>query len=265
MSLGVSVAANERCKIRVAVVTGSTRGIGAGIARRLSADGFAVVVSGRHAAEGEAIVQEIAARGSTAWFQPTDVGDPEACRKLIDAAVDRYERLDVLVNDAGIFPIAEIQDTTAELWDRVFAVNVRGSFLCTQAAIPHLRSQGGGVIVNIGSTTAFRCLADRIAYATSKGALLTMTKRLAQVLLADKIRVNWVTVGWVPTEGEIELRSRNAPADSGKAFLDKVAADAPLGRLESVEDIAAGVAYLVSDAASHVTGCELNISGGLWI
>jgi NAD(P)-dependent dehydrogenase (short-subunit alcohol dehydrogenase family) len=92
-----------------------------------------------------------------------------------------------------------------------------------------------------------------------------MTKRLAQVLLADRIRVNWVTVGWVPTEGEIELRAQHAPGSSAQEFLDKVAADAPLGRLESVEDIAAGVAYLVSDAASHVTGCELNISGGLWI
>jgi NAD(P)-dependent dehydrogenase (short-subunit alcohol dehydrogenase family) len=250
---------------KVAVVTGSTGGIGAGIARRLAADGFAVVVSGRRAAEGEAIVQEITTGGGTAWFHPADVSDPEACRKLIDAAVDRYKRLDVLVNNAGIFPITEIQDTTAEIWDQIFAVNVRGPFLCTQAAIPHLRSQGEGVIVNIGSTTMFRCLSDRIAYATSKGALLTMTKRLAQVLLADKIRVNWVTVGWVPTEGELELRSQHAPGGSGREFLEKVSADAPLGRLETVEDIASGVAYLVSDAASHVTGCELNISGGLWI
>jgi NAD(P)-dependent dehydrogenase (short-subunit alcohol dehydrogenase family) len=92
-----------------------------------------------------------------------------------------------------------------------------------------------------------------------------MTKRLAQALLVDKIRVNWVTVGWVPTQGEIELRSRSTPGSSGKEFLDKVAAEAPLGRLETIEDIAAGVSYLVSDAASHVTGCELNVSGGLWI
>jgi NAD(P)-dependent dehydrogenase (short-subunit alcohol dehydrogenase family) len=223
------------------------------------------VVSGRRATEGEAIVQGIAAKGGSAWFHPADVGDPEACRRLIDAAADKFGRLDVLVNNAGIFPIVEIQDTTVEIWDKVFAVNVRGSFLCAQAAIPHLQSQGGGVIVNIGSSTTFRCLSDRIAYATSKGALLTMTKRLAQVLLADRIRVNWVTVGWVPTEGEIELRAQHAPGSSAQEFLDKVAADAPLGRLESVEDIAAGVAYLVSDAASHVTGCELNISGGLWI
>jgi NAD(P)-dependent dehydrogenase (short-subunit alcohol dehydrogenase family) len=247
------------------VVTGSTSGIGAGIAKRLSADGFAVVVSGPRPAEGDAICREIAAAGGTVSFHAADLEDPEACRELIDAAVDRYERLDVLVNNAGIFPIAEIQDTTAEIWDRVFAINVRGAFLCAQAAIPCLRSEGGGVIVNIGSTTVFRGLGNRIAYASSKGALLTMTKRLAQALLADKIRVNWVTVGWVPTEGELRLRSQHVPGGSGQAFLKEIAADAPLGRLETVEDIAAGVAYLVSDAASHVTGCELNISGGLWI
>jgi len=258
------VTTNER-KLKVAVVTGSTRGIGAGIARRLAADGFAVAVSGRNCVEGTAIANEITNSGGTAFFHQADITDPIACKTLIDATVDRYRRLDVLVNNAGIFPIAEICDTTPELWDKVFSINVRGAFLCTQAAIPHLKNQGGGVIVNIGSTTTFRCLSDRIAYATSKGALLTMTRRLAQVLLPDRIRVNWVTVGWVPTEGELELRSRSAPSGSGKTFLAEVGAQAPLGRLETVEDIAAGVAYLVSDEASHVTGCELNISGGLWI
>jgi NAD(P)-dependent dehydrogenase (short-subunit alcohol dehydrogenase family) len=211
------------------------------------------------------MVREIASQGGTAWFHAADMGDPHACRKLIDATVDRFGRLDVLVNNAGIFPIVEIEDTTAEIWDEIFAVNVRAPFLCAQAAIPHLKKQGGGVIVNIGSTTMYRALGDRIAYATSKGALLTLTKRLAHTLLKDKIRVNWVTVGWVPTEGELELRSQHVQGVSAQEYLEKIGADAPLGRLETVEDIAAGVAYLVSDAASHVTGCELNISGGLWI
>jgi len=250
---------------RVSVVTGSTGGIGEGIARRLAADGFAVVVSGRRPQKCEEVARKIIEQGGTACFLPADMADPEACRRLIDAAVDRYKRLDVLVNNAGIFPIAEIQDTTAEMWDGVFATNVRAPFLCSQAAIPHMKNQGGGSIVNIGSTTPFRCRGDRIAYASSKGALLTMTKGLARALLPDKIRVNWITVGWVPTEGEVELRSRHMSGPSGQEYLNRISTEAPLGRLESVEDIAAGVAYLVSDAASHITGCELNISGGLWI
>jgi NAD(P)-dependent dehydrogenase (short-subunit alcohol dehydrogenase family) len=262
------VPATEQCQHKVAVVTGSTGGIGEGIARRLAADGFSVVVSGRRAAKGEEVARQITAGGGTACFIPADVADPEACRRLIEAAVGRYGRLDALVNNAGIFPIADVEDTTAEMWDCVYAVNVRGPFLCVRAAVPHLKDQGGGSIVNIGSSTPFlsgRGPEGRIAYASSKGALLFVTKLLARRLLADKIRVNWVTVGWVATEGEIELRSRELPTGSGREFLDKVSADAPLGRLETVEETAAGVAYLVSDAASHVTGCELNISGGLWI
>lgn len=261
----MSVNSKEQCKHKVSVVTGSTGGIGEGIARRLAADGFAVVVSGRRVGKGEEIARQITDQGGKACFLPADMADPEACRRLIEAAVDRYGRLDVLVNNAGIFPIAEIQDATAEMWDRVFAINVRGPFLCAQAAIPHLKNQGGGSIINIGSTTPFRAGGDRVAYASSKGALLIMTKALARALLPDKIRVNWVAVGWVASEGEIELRSQHASSGSGREFLDKVSAEAPLGRLETVEDIAAGVAYLVSDDASHVTGCELNISGGLWI
>lgn len=255
----------QQVKHKVAVVTGSTEGIGADIARRLAADGFAVVVSGLGADKGREVIGKIADEGGEACFLPADLADPEACRNLIDAAVDRYKRLDVLVNNAGIFPIAEIEDTTAEMLDNVFAVNVRAPFLCSQAAIPYMKKQGAGSIVNIGSTTPFRSGGERTAYASSKGGLLTMTKVLARALLPHKIRVNWITVGWVATEGEIELRSRHAPGGRGRAFLDKAGADSPLGRLESIEEISAGVAYLVSDEASHVTGCELNISGGLWI
>ena len=255
----------DECKHKVCVVTGCTGGIGAGIARRLAADGLSVVVSGRRVVRGEEIARQITDGGGTASFLQADMADREACLRLIEGAVARYGRLDVLVNNAGIFPIAEIRDTTADLWDRVFAINVRGAFLCAQAAIPHLRNQGGGSIVNIGSTTPFRAGGDRVAYASSKGALLTMTKALARALCRDKIRVNWVAVGWVASEGEIELRSQHISNGRGREFLDKISAEAPMGRLETAEDIAAGVAYLVSDDASHVTGCELNISGGLWV
>jgi NAD(P)-dependent dehydrogenase (short-subunit alcohol dehydrogenase family) len=256
--------AYQQGKHKVAVVTGSTSGIGAGIAQRLAADGFAVVVTGLEIDKGEYVVQKITRDGGTTCFLPANLIYPDECRKLIQAAVDHYNRLDVLVNNASIFPIAEIADTTAESFDKVYAINIRAPFLCSQTAIPHMKNQGAGSIINIGSTTPFRSGGDRIAYASSKGALLTMTKGMARALLAYKIRVNWITVGWVPTEGEIELRSLHSPT-GGLAFLERVAAEAPLGRLETVEDIAAGVAYLVSDEASHVTGCELNISGGLWI
>jgi NAD(P)-dependent dehydrogenase (short-subunit alcohol dehydrogenase family) len=250
---------------RVALVTGSTGGIGAGIAQRLAADGFHVIVSGRRPEKGESVASAIRAAGGEASFVRADIGRAEDCKRLVDAAAERYGRLDVLVNNAGVFPILSIEETTAEEWDKVYAVNVRGVFLCVQAALSHLRESGGGNIVNIGSTTPFRAGRDRVAYATSKGALLTMTRVLARALLEDRIRVNWVTVGWVPTEGEIALRDEHSEGRPGREFLEEVGAKAPLGRLETAGDIAAGVAYLVSDEAAHVTACELNVSGGLWI
>jgi NAD(P)-dependent dehydrogenase (short-subunit alcohol dehydrogenase family) len=151
-----------------------------------------------------------------------------------------------------------------ELWDEVFDVNVRGAFGCCRAAIPVMRGQGEGVIINIGSVTAYCARShDRLAYACSKGALLTMTKTLARSLLPDRIRVNWITVGWVATEGERALRDKSH--GDAKAYLAEQAARSPLGRLETVEEVAAGVVYLAGDEASHATGCELNISGGRWI
>jgi NAD(P)-dependent dehydrogenase (short-subunit alcohol dehydrogenase family) len=118
--------------------------------------------------------------------------------------------------------------------------------------------------VNVGTTLVYRGDASnlsRLSYVCSKGALLTLTKTMARALLGDRIRVNWVTVGWVATPGEIALRDQTS--GDGASFLQQVAEHAPMGRLETAEEVAAGVAYLASDEASHVTGCELDISGGL--
>ena len=253
----------SRLQGKAAVVTGSTAGMGEGIARRLAEEGAVVVVSGRRTDEGERVVRTISAAGGCAMFVKADVASAADCAALINATVTRYGRLDILVNNAGITPAAPLELQTAEQWDEVFAVNVRGAFVCCREAVPHMRRQGGGRIINIGSTTPYRAALDRVAYACSKGALLTMTKVLARGLVADRILVNSILVGWVPTPAEVALRNRLE--GDGRAFLDEKARQAPLGRLETVEDIAAGVAFLASDEASHVTGCELNVSGGLWV
>lgn len=248
---------------KVAIITGSTRGIGEGIARGLAAEGATVIISGPNANEGEQVAYEIAQTGQHALFIAVDVTDSVGCTQLIHTALDHYGRLDVLVNNAGIFPSASLEDTTPELWDQVFAVNVRGAFLCCRAAIPIMQQQGGGVIINIGSTLPYQGKIDRVAYATSKGALLTLTRVLAQSYAPSRIRVNWITVGWVATPGEVAVR--NTIHQDALAFLDERSQEAFFGRLETPEDIAAGIVYLASDEASHVTGCELNISGGRWI
>jgi NAD(P)-dependent dehydrogenase (short-subunit alcohol dehydrogenase family) len=135
--------------------------------------------------------------------------------------------------------------------------------VCSREVIPVMRANGGGRIINIGSSVPFRGGMDRLAYGCSKGALYTMTKMMARSLLAERILVNWITVGWVATPGEVRLRSVNN--EDGEGFLQQVGEHAPLGRLETVEEVAAAVLYLVSPAASHVTGCDINLTGGLWI
>jgi len=248
---------------KVAVITGSTGGIGEGIARRLAQDGIKVVISGRRKEHGEQVASDIVDNGGRAIYLRTDIANPKDCIELIHSAADNFGRLDILINNAAVFPEVSLEDNTPELWDDVMAVNVRGAFLCCQQAIPVMRRQEQGSIINIGSTLNYRCPINRLAYACSKGALLTMTKGLARALLKDRIRVNWVTVGWVATPGEIALR--DTTVGKGMKYLQEQGNAAPLGRLETVEDISEGVAFLVSDNAEHITGCELNISGGLWI
>jgi len=252
--------------MKVAIVTGSTGGIGEGIARRLAADGLAVVVSGRRQEVGEKVARSIREAGGEATFLRADVGVPADCAGLVHGAARRYGRLDVLVNNAAIFSQMPMSEITPEQWDLEFAVNARGPFLCSREAIPYMRQAGGGSIVNIGTTMVHgygRGHLERMGYIGSKGALLAMTKSMARELASERIRVNWVIVGWVATPGEIALRADQVEDPEG--YLAEQGRRLPLGRMERPEEVAAGVSFLVSDEASHVTGCELNISGGIWV
>jgi NAD(P)-dependent dehydrogenase (short-subunit alcohol dehydrogenase family) len=250
-------------KGKVAIVTGSTGGMGAGIARRLAAEGARLVISGRRVEHGEQVARDIRNSGGQALFVRADISSEADCVNLIRTTLEHLDRLDILVNNAAITPDEPPGEQSTELWDQVFDINVRGAFICCREAIPTMRRHGGGCIINIGSTVPFRGKMDRLAYGCSKGALWVMTKMMARDLVCDHILVNWISVGWVATPGEVELRDKLH--SDGLSFLEEVGKSAPLGRLETVEDIAAGVAYLASDDANHVTGCDLNISGGLWI
>lgn len=253
----------DRLRGKVAIVTGSTGGVGEGIAKRLAAEGASVVVSGRRPDAGERVAREIAEAGGDAMFVRADVGHPPDCVALAAAARERFGRVDILVNNAADLAPYPFEELTSEQWDAAFHANVRGPMLLAREVIPSMREQGGGSIVNIGTCMAYRGPLDRIAYACSKGALLTLTKSLAGALLPDRIRVNWIIVGWVASPQEVAYRTQTH--GDGERFLQETGAKRPLGRHETPEDIAAGVLYLVSDEGSHVTGCELNISGGLRI
>src|SRR5207248_2082391 len=146
---------------------------------------------------GEQAVDLIGRAGGRALYCPTDVSREEACEALVAAAVSGFERLDILVNNAGIFPRANLEETTEALWDQIFATNLKGAFFCCKHAVPAMRRAGGGAIINIGSANAYVGASNLFAYSVSKGGMITMTRNLARALAGDRIRVNYVSPGWV--------------------------------------------------------------------
>ncbi|TVQ24616.1 MAG: SDR family oxidoreductase, partial [Spirochaetaceae bacterium] len=216
-------------------------------------------MSGRRADRGESIVRRIADSGGRAAFHQADLSDATACAPLCKRAADEFGGLDILVNNAGIFPVIEFEETTIEQWDRVFDLNARAAFFCAQAAVPMMRVRGGGSIVNIGSTHPFIAGAGQFVYGISKGALHTMTRKLAMLLAPDKIRANWISVGWVLTEEERRLR--NVPDDDA-AWIAEYQERNPMREFTSVDDVAEATLYLCADSGRRVTGTDLGVSSG---
>jgi NAD(P)-dependent dehydrogenase (short-subunit alcohol dehydrogenase family) len=223
-----------------ALVTGGGSGIGAAVARRLAAEGATVVVADL---DPHSVARELGAEAAE-----LDVRDEE---QVARAVTD----LDVLVNAAGIGSTTNAPDTSLEVWENVFAVNARGTFLCCKHAIGGMRERGGGSIVNIASIAALVGLRNRLAYSASKGAVIALTRALAVDHVAEGIRVNAVAPGTVDSPWV-----RRLVEDVGES-LDALRARQPLGRLGLPEEIAEAVSYLIS--AEFVTGSVLVIDGGL--
>ena len=241
---------------KVVVVTGSTSGIGEGIACDLAADGAQVVVSGRREELGQAVVATIRAAGGVADFCPLDVTVPEQCARVIDFAVERFGDLSGLVNNAGLSTRGTVVDMSLTEWHRVIDTNATAAFLLSKAAIPIMQRRGGGSIVLIGSVHTELPKRNMAAYCASRGATLLLMRQMAVEYLDDRIRVNLVNPGWVDTPGERELMvSLGHTAD----LMDQAAAANPLGRLLTPRDIARPVTYLLSDDSELVTGSVFDI------
>ena len=248
-----------RLEGKVAVVTGAAQGIGRGCARMMAREGARVVIGDIKAPEGEGVAAAILEEGGDAVFQRTDVVSEDDCAALIEAAIQTYGQLDVLVNNVGWFPRATLEETTTDLWEQVLAVNLRSAFYCCKHAVPHLRANGGGSIVNIGSINGIQGLPNVVAYAAAKGGLLTLTRTLAGAYAADRIRANYVIPGWVLSEGEIALHTSRGVNEGD---LRRAGSALPLGRHQTPEDTAHAVVYLASDEAAQVTGTVLHIDAG---
>ncbi|MFH5184366.1 SDR family NAD(P)-dependent oxidoreductase [Paenibacillus sp. TAB 01] len=254
----------ERLRDKAIVITGATRGIGKGIAMKCAEEGARLVLNGIHEEEGRQTAQELKqAYGTEAVFLHADIRSEEACRQLIEEAVRRFGRLDGLVNNAGIYPSSSLVDTTEELYDTIMDVNVKGAFFCTKHAVQAMLSTGGGSIVHMGSLNGYKGAKDLAAYSCSKGALLTLSRHIAHNYMRDHIRSNWITVGWVASEGEIEVHQ--SMGKNAEELISRAESYVPSGRMQTPEDMAHGAVYLLSEESSQVTGTELTISGGLGV
>jgi len=244
---------------KVAVVTGAAQGIGRGCAEMIAAEGGSVVIADVQIDAGQSAAAAISDAGGEALFVRCDVTSERDCAALFEATVATFGRLDALVNNAGWFPRATLEETTTEIWDSILDVNLRGAFYCCKLAMPYLRTAGGGSIVNIGSINGIQGLPNLVAYAAAKGGLLALTRTLAGACAPDRIRVNYVIPGWVLTEGELALQGSRGV---GEEDLRRAGQALALGRHQTAQDTAYAVLYLASDESTQVTGMIMHIDAG---
>lgn len=236
---------------KVVLVTGSTQGIGAATARACVAAGAKVMVHGRQLNAAKKMAAEL---GDQAAYVIDDLMHETAPKALVRATMNAFGRLDVLVNNAGIFPRNTISTLTADNYDEIMTVNLRAPLFLAQQAVAIFRQQGGGgSIINIGSMNAHTGQTDLLVYSISKGALMTMTRNLADALSQEGIRVNQLNVGWTVTETERELQRRQG-SDDWETKIPKIFA--PRGHLMTPEEIAQHVVFWASDQSAPVTGQE---------
>jgi 3-oxoacyl-[acyl-carrier protein] reductase len=246
----------SKLKGKVAVVTGASKGIGAGIAKSLAAEGASVVVNYSSSKEGaDAVVAAITKAGGKAVAVGGDVSKAKEAQSIIDAAIKNFGKLDILVNNSGVYEFAPVEGITEESFHKMFNVNVLGALLVTQAAIKHLGD--GASIINIGSAITRGKPAGTAVYAATKGAIDTITSVFAKEFGARKIRVNSINPGLVETEGT------QSQGVLGSDFEKTLIQQTPLGRVGHTNDIAKVAVFLASDESGWMTGELLLASGGL--
>jgi NAD(P)-dependent dehydrogenase (short-subunit alcohol dehydrogenase family) len=248
-----------RLSDKVAIITGAASGIGRATALLFAREGAAVAVVDLDKTGGQDVVQEIVDGGGRAIFVRCDVSQAADCQHAVRETVAILGGLDILFNNAGIIRRANVLETTEEEWDRVMAVNVKSVFLMSKYAVPVMAGRGGGAIVNTGSGWGLVGGLDAVAYCAAKGAVVNMTRAMALDHGAQRIRVNCVCPGDTDTP-MLRDEARQLGAAEGKFLAE--AADRPLRRVGTPEDIAQAVLYLVSDASSFVTGTTLVVDGG---
>jgi NAD(P)-dependent dehydrogenase (short-subunit alcohol dehydrogenase family) len=249
-----------KLKDRVAIVTGAASGIGRASAIAFAREGARVVVADRNEKAGEETVSAINAEGHQAVFSRVDVARETEIARMIEEAADRWNRIDILFNNAGVLLVKPVEQMSEEEWDRVMAINVKAAFLAIKHVVPHMRRGGKGSILNTGSIGSFTGQVGTPAYSASKGAIALLTKSLALDLGRDNIRVNCICPGITDTA---MLREHLGHGTEGENRIRARLARVPTGRILSPEDVARAAVYLVSDESEGITGILHVIDGGL--
>lgn len=240
---------------RVAIVTGGNGGIGLGMATGLAQAGAAVAIASRDPSKNAAAVDALNAHGVEAIAIPTNIREPDACKRLVETTVDRLGRVDILVNNSGINYRKQPQDFTLEEFRDVIDTNLTAAFLLSQAVYPHFLRQGGGKIINIGSIASFMASPVSVAYAPSKGGIVQLSKALAVAWAKDNIQVNAILPGWIDTPLSVKSRAEIPGLE------ETVIGRTPAGRWGSPEDFAGAAVFFASSASDFVNGATLAVDG----
>lgn len=237
---------------KIGIVTGAGSGIGEAIAKKLAEEGCNLVATDINETSLNRVVNEILSSGYKAIGVKADVASKAEVEFLVSATIQKYGKIDLLVNNAGIYPASPVTELKEEEWNRVIDVDLKGVFLCSQEVIKYMIKQKSGAIVNIGSVDGKEPPGGNVHYSAAKAGVMNMTKSFALELAKYGIRVNSVSPGWVATPNVLAN-------DRWKMIINKI----PLGRLAKTEEIASGVLFLLTDYASYITGEILDINGGL--
>jgi 3-oxoacyl-[acyl-carrier protein] reductase len=248
----------RRLENKVAIVTGSSRGIGRAIALEFARQGARLVITYNHRAnEAETVVQQIISAEGQAFAVQLEICDRSSVRSMFSAAYEHFERIDVLINNAGFLEQKPFMTITDGEWDHTLSINLKGVFICTQEAIPFFERQKSGCVINISSVGGQMGGPKAPHYAAAKAGVISLTKSLARILAPIGVRVNAIAPGFIRTDMYLDIVSRENEFE--------IESDILLGRAGEPEDVAQAALFLASDASQYITGHVLNVNGGFYL